>query len=80
MDAIALQNMQSDLTRLANHLLAHGLHVCVEERTAQFVEGEGFEVASLDDIGAKSDLVIVMGGGMAPCSVLAAPCAIRRYH
>lgn len=62
MDAIALQQMQSDLTRLAHHLLSQGLHVCIEERTAQFVEDKGFELASLDDIGSKSDLVIVMGG------------------
>ncbi|WP_029512394.1 MULTISPECIES: NAD(+) kinase [unclassified Methylophilus] len=62
MDAIALQHMQSDLTRLAHHLLSQGLHVCIEERTAQFVDDEGFELASLDDIGSKADLVVVMGG------------------
>lgn len=62
MDAIALQQMQSDLTRLAHHLLSQGLHVCIEERTAQFVDDKGFELASLDDIGTKADLVIVMGG------------------
>jgi NAD+ kinase len=62
MDAIALQQMQSDLTRLAHHLLSQGLHVCIEERTAQFVDDEGFELASLDDIGSKADLVVVMGG------------------
>ncbi|HWU66889.1 MAG TPA: NAD(+) kinase [Methylophilus sp.] len=62
MDAAALQQMQSDLSRLAQHLLLHGLHVCIEERTAQFIEDKGFELASLDDIGSKSDLVIVMGG------------------
>lgn len=62
MDAIALQQMQSDLTRLAHHLLSQGLRVCIEERTAQFVDDQGFELASLDDIGTKADLVIVMGG------------------
>jgi NAD+ kinase len=62
MDAIALQHMQSDLTRLAHHLLSQSLHVCIEVRTAQFVDDEGFELASLDDIGTKADLVIVMGG------------------
>ena len=62
MDATALQQMQSDLSRLAQHLLLQGLHVCIEESTAQFVEDKGFELASLDDIGSKSDLVIVMGG------------------
>lgn len=62
MDAVALQHMQSDLTRLAHHLLSQGLHVCIEERTAQFVDDQGFELASLDDIGTKADLVIVMGG------------------
>lgn len=62
MDAIALQHMQSDLTRLAHHLLSHGLHVCIEEHTAAFVTEQGFERASLDNIGSKADLVIVMGG------------------
>lgn len=62
MDAAALQQMRSDLTRLAHHLLAQGLHVCVESNTAAFVEHEGFEQASLETIGNKADLVIVMGG------------------
>lgn len=62
MDAAALQQMQSDLTRLAHHLLAKGLHVCVESNTAAYVEREGFEQASLEKIGSKADLVIVMGG------------------
>lgn len=62
MDTAALQQMQSDLTRLAHHLLAKGLHVCVEANTAAYVEQEGFEQASLEQIGSKADLVIVMGG------------------
>lgn len=62
MDALALHTMQPDLTRLAHHLLKRGLHVCVEENTARFVENAGYHTASLDSIGEKSDLVIVMGG------------------
>lgn len=62
MDESALQKMRDDLTRLARHLMSHGLHVCVEERTAQFVGEEGFQLSSLENIGQKSDLVIVMGG------------------
>lgn len=62
MDAAALHRMQADLSRLVQHLLQRGLHVCVEENTAQFVASEGYHRASLDSIGQKSDLVIVMGG------------------
>lgn len=62
MDESALQQMQSDLTRLAHHLLQQGLHVCVEEHTAHYVGYTGFQAASLNHIGEKSDLVIVMGG------------------
>lgn len=62
MDESALLKMRDDLTQLARHLMSHGLHVCVEERTARFVAHEGFQLASLENIGLKSDLVIVMGG------------------
>lgn len=62
MDENALQQMQSDLTRLARHLLQQGLQVCVEEHTAKFIGYDGFVTASLEHIGEKADLVIVMGG------------------
>lgn len=62
MDEAALQSMQIDLTRLAHHLLQRGLHVCVEANTARFIGYEGFHTASLNTIGEKADLVIVMGG------------------
>lgn len=62
MDETALQQMQRDLTRLANHLMQHGLHVCIEENTARYVGYEGFYHASLNSIGEKADLVVVMGG------------------
>lgn len=62
MDESALQKMRDDLTRLAQHLMSHGLHVCIEERTASHVGIEEFQLASLDNIGHKVDLVIVMGG------------------
>jgi NAD+ kinase len=62
MDESALQEMRDDLTHLAQHLMSHGLHVCVEEQTARFVGHHGFQMASLENIGHKADLVIVMGG------------------
>ena len=62
MDESALDNMREDLTRLARHLRSHGLHVCVEERTARFVDEAGLQLSTLEHIGRKSDLVIVMGG------------------
>lgn len=62
MNQSALQLMQSDLTNLAHHLTAKKLNVWVEENTAQYVDLTGFKVASLEKIGSKVDLVIVMGG------------------
>ncbi|HSH86853.1 MAG TPA: NAD(+) kinase [Methylophilus sp.] len=62
MDESALQNMRDDLTRLVQYLMSQELHVCVEEQTARFVRHEGFELASLENIGHKADLVVVMGG------------------
>ncbi len=62
MDESALQHMCDDLTRLVQHLLSQELHVCVEEQTARYVKYEGFQLASLENIGNKADLVVVMGG------------------
>jgi NAD+ kinase len=62
MNPSALQQMQSDLADLANHLRTKNIEVWLEESTAQHAELTGFNTASLDDIGKKIDLAIVMGG------------------
>ncbi|MDI1297897.1 NAD(+) kinase [Methylotenera sp.] len=62
MNQSALQLMQSDLTELAHHLAVRNLEVWIEENTAQYVDLVGFKASSLEKIGSKVDLVIVMGG------------------
>ncbi len=62
MDADALHRTHKDLTRLVQHLLQRGVHVCLEERTAHALGNTACPRASLDSIGQQSDLVIVMGG------------------
>ena len=62
MNVTALQQMQTDLADLARHLRAKNIDVWLEQNTAQHAELTGFNTASLDDIGKKVDLAIVMGG------------------
>jgi NAD+ kinase len=62
MNAAALQQMQTDLADLARHLRAKNIEVWLEKNTAQHAELTGFNTASLDNIGKKVDLAIVMGG------------------
>ena len=62
MNESALQQMQNDLADLARHLSAKSIEVWIEENTAQYAELTGFKTASLEAIGNKVDLVIVMGG------------------
>jgi len=62
MNQSALQLMQSDLTNLAEHLTTANIEVWLEENTAQHADLIGFRTASLEKIGSKVDLVIVMGG------------------
>jgi NAD+ kinase len=62
MNQSALQLMQSDLADLARHLISKNLEVWVEENTAKYAELSGFKTASLENIGSKVDLAIVMGG------------------
>ena len=62
MNASALQMMQADLADLARHLRAKNIEVWLENNTAQHAELTGFNTASLDEIGNKIDLAIVMGG------------------
>lgn len=62
MNPSALQQMQTDLADLARHLRAKDIDVWLEHNTAQHAELTGFNTASLEDIGGKVDLAIVMGG------------------
>jgi NAD+ kinase len=62
MNPAALQMMQADLADLARHLAAKNIDVWLEHNTAQHAELTGFNTASLDEIGEKVDLAIVMGG------------------
>ena len=62
MNPSALQQMQSDLADLAGHLQAKNIEVWLEKNTAQYADLTGFHTASLEDIGKKVDLAIVMGG------------------
>ncbi|MDP1767156.1 MAG: NAD(+) kinase [Methylotenera sp.] len=62
MNQSALQLMQRDLSDLASHLSVKNIEVWVEENTAQHAGLSGFKTASLESIGSKVDLVIVMGG------------------
>jgi NAD+ kinase len=62
MNASALQMMQTDLADLARYLSAKNIQVWIEKNTAEHAELTGFNIASLEDIGDKVDLAIVMGG------------------
>ena len=62
MNSSALQQMQTDLADLARHLAAKNIKVWLEKNTAQHAELTGFSTASLEEIGDKVDLAIVMGG------------------
>ena len=62
MNPSALEQMQADLADLARHLSAKNIEVWLEQNTAQHAELTGFNIASLDEIGDKVDLAIVMGG------------------
>ena len=62
MNSAALQQMQTDLADLARHLSAKKIQVWLEKNTAEHAELTGFNTASLEEIGDKVDLAIVMGG------------------
>ena len=62
MNVTALQQMQADLADLARHLRAKNIDVWLENNTAQHAELTGFNTASLENIGNKIDLAIVLGG------------------
>jgi NAD+ kinase len=62
MQESAVQLMQSDLAHLANHLHAKNFEVLFEENTALYAKINAFETTSLEAIGKKANLVIVMGG------------------
>lgn len=62
MNQSALLSMQNDLADLARYLSAKNIEVWIEENTARHAELTGFKTASLEDIGDKVNLAIVMGG------------------
>jgi len=62
MNKSALQLMQKDLADLAHHLSAKNVEVWLEENTAQYAELSSYKTLSLENIGGKVDLAIVMGG------------------
>ncbi len=62
MNQSALLQMQADLADLARHLSAKNIEVWLEQNTAQHAELTGFKTASIEAIGDKVDLAIVMGG------------------
>lgn len=50
------------LLALAGFLHGHGIEVLVEEATAAAVGSNGYAVASYEEIGARAELAIVLGG------------------
>ncbi|MDX1915779.1 MAG: NAD(+) kinase [Methylophilus sp.] len=62
MDASALQEMQSELARLTQHLLEKGLEVWAETNTANYAQLPNVKTADLTSIGDQVDLAIIMGG------------------
>jgi NAD+ kinase len=62
MQEAALQQMRGDLHSLVHHLQSRGIDVWIEENTARHAEIDGFETASLEAIGGRVDLAIVLGG------------------
>lgn len=62
MNPSALQQMQTDLADLARHLISKKINVWIEQNTATHAELTGFQTATLETIGQKVDLAIVMGG------------------
>ncbi len=62
MDASALQEMQSELARLAQHLQEKGLEVWAETNTANYAQLLNIKTADLSSIGDQVDLAIIMGG------------------
>ena len=62
MNPTALQQMQTELADLARHLMGKKFNVWIEQNTAQHAELTGFKTASLEEIGKKVDLAIIMGG------------------
>lgn len=62
MQKSSLPLMQSDLADLAQHLQSKNIDIWFEENTAEHAKITGFKTASLEGLGSKVDLAIVMGG------------------
>ena len=73
----AVQLMQNDLVDLARHLYAKNIEVLFEENTAKHAQIKDYKTTTLDDIGEKVDLVIVMGGDG---TMLSAARALKNSH
>lgn len=57
-----MQQMRGDLVNLVQHLQSRGIQVWLEENTARHTQIGGFEIVSLEGIGKRVDMVIVLGG------------------
>ncbi|MCX8518944.1 MAG: NAD(+)/NADH kinase [Methylophilaceae bacterium] len=56
------EHTHDEVLRLARHLKSKGLTVYLEERTATHLDLAEFPALALQDMGAQTDLVIVLGG------------------
>lgn len=54
--------IREHLLALAQFLGERGIGVVVEERTARHLDVQGYPVVALDEVGARADLAIVLGG------------------
>ncbi len=70
------RGLQDVLASLLKLLQAHSLDIIVEDQLESLASGQHFEVGTLEDIGAKADLVIVVGGDG---SLLSAARTLARY-
>ncbi len=56
------RNVADTLERLLQYLGRRGISVTLDERSATSLQDVRFPVASLDDLGRSSDLVVILGG------------------
>jgi NAD+ kinase len=55
-------SLREQILTLAQFLATHGISVFIEENTATHLGIEGYEVRSMQAIGAETDLAVVIGG------------------
>ena len=56
------REIREQLLTLASFLAEHQLSICVEEKTAQQLDIQGYSTVQMAAIGAKADLAVVLGG------------------